>query len=151
MGGTGAKKELPVPSTTVALSRRNIPLSELAVGLTVLGCVIIFLVGAGVLWFRRSRLERPSQQVDVELQKANDDAPPGRKYGQPWIDAEYASFPRVYQPGGSYNNWKQRRDAREQRHRHRPEIGPQNDSERRDTQGKARRARGHLSFRNFNM
>ncbi|KAL2167453.1 hypothetical protein VTG60DRAFT_1204 [Thermothelomyces hinnuleus] len=84
-------------------------------------------------------LGRPSQQVDVELQKAKNDAPPGPKYGQPWIDAEYANFPRVYQPGGSYNNWKQQRDAREQRHRH----------ERRDTQGEAHLVRyAHWAYSN---
>lgn len=114
MGEKGTAEELRA-LTTVALRGTSLP--GLVAALAVLGCAVILIIGVGVLWFRRSRLRHHSQQVDIELEKPNNDGLHRFDARQSWTDIERADIPRAYQPVGSYNSWKLQRDAREQRYR----------------------------------
>ncbi|KAK4033553.1 hypothetical protein C8A01DRAFT_19516 [Parachaetomium inaequale] len=110
---------------TVALGKRD-KMSGIAIGMTVIGCLVAVSVIAGVLWLRCSTRRRPSQKADVDLLRktrswyaapAPAQAPAQSQYGQPGIDIELAKPQQTYQAGGNYQQWMEQREARQKEHK----------------------------------
>jgi hypothetical protein len=109
---------------TVALGKRD-NMSGIAIGMTVIGCLVAVSVIAGVLWLRWSTRRRPSQVTDVELLRKPRDwyaarpprqAPAPSRYGQPGMMQNSQNSQRPIKLAAATNNgWNSEKRGRRNR------------------------------------